>query len=263
MRHVVPSVARVSACTSLPTPPGCGPQGLFSSRLDWGTPEVPEGRSPHLMLNLRARSSVSKALAPIGSGLHRIGVSPNTITVVGTVGTVASAALLIGTGRFLLAVIGITFFVLFDLLDGAVARAGGTASNFGAVLDSTLDRVADASIFAALIWWFAGFGDSPGRPDLTLAAILALVLGQLIPYVRARAEGLDIDASVGIAERAERLILVLLGVGLAGLGVPLALPIALWLLVAAGVITVGQRLNAVRRAARSSSSETAQESAGG
>ncbi|MDQ4039061.1 MAG: CDP-alcohol phosphatidyltransferase family protein [Actinomycetota bacterium] len=216
------------------------------------------------MLNFRARSSVSKALAPLGGGLHRMGVSPNAITVAGTMGTVASAALLIGTGRFLLAVVAITFFVLFDLFDGAVARAGGTASNFGAVLDSTLDRVADASIFAALVWWFAGSGETSSRPDLILAALLALVLGQLIPYVRARAEGLDIDASTGIAERAERLVLVLVGVGLAGLGLPVALPIALWILVAVGLVTVGQRLNAVRRAARlSPPAQRAQELPGG
>ncbi|MGI8627752.1 MAG: phosphatidylinositol phosphate synthase [Geodermatophilaceae bacterium] len=202
------------------------------------------------MLNFRARSSVGRALAPVGGGLHRMGVNPNAITVLGTIGTVGSAALLIGTGRFLIAVVAITFFVLFDLLDGAVARAGGTASNFGAVLDSTLDRVADASIFAALIWWFVGSGEASSRPDLILATLLALVLGQLIPYVRARAEALDIDASTGIAERAERLVLVLVGVGLAGLGLPVALPIALWVLVAVGVITVGQRLNAVRLAAR-------------
>ena len=216
------------------------------------------------MLNLRARSSISNALAPVGGGLHRLGVSPNAITVVGTLGTVVSAALLMGTGRFLLAVIAITLFVLFDLLDGAVARAGGTASRFGAVLDSTCDRVADASIFAALIWWFAGSGQASSRPNLILAALLALVLGQLIPYVRARAEGLGVNASVGIAERAERLIIVLVGVGLAGLGLEIALPIALWLLVAVGVLTVGQRLNAVRRAAPSSPpAEAAQESAGG
>ncbi len=198
------------------------------------------------MLNLRARSSVSRALAPIGGALHRLGVSPNLITVVGTVGSVGSAVLLLGTGRFFLGVVAITVFVLFDLLDGAVARAGGTASRFGAVLDSTLDRIADASIFAALIWWFAGPAD---RPDLIVASLIALVLGQLIPYVRARAEGLGINASVGIAERAVRLTVVLTGVGLSGLGLPIALPIALWLLITVGVITVGQRLNAVRRAA--------------
>ncbi len=221
------------------------------------------------MLNLRVRSSVRTALAPIVGGLHRVGVSPNVVTIVGTLGTVGSAALLIGTGRFLLGVIAITLFVLFDLLDGALARLGGTASRFGAVLDSTLDRVADASIFAALIWWFGGSGQTSSRPELILAAMLALVLGQLIPYVRARAEGLGINANVGIAERAVRLTIVLVGVGLAGLGLPIAIPIALWFLVAVGVITVGQRLNAVRRAAPSPprpptapAAPTAQESAG-
>ncbi|MDQ3476679.1 MAG: CDP-alcohol phosphatidyltransferase family protein, partial [Actinomycetota bacterium] len=186
------------------------------------------------MLNLRARSSVSRALAPIGGGLHRLGVSANVITVLGTAGSVASAVLLLGTGRFFLGVVAITVFVLFDLLDGAVARAGATASRFGAVLDSTLDRIADASIFAALIWWFAGSAD---RPDLIVACLIALVLGQLIPYVRARAEGLGINASVGIAERAVRLTVVLTGVGLSGLGLPIAVPIALWLLNTVGVIT--------------------------
>ncbi len=216
------------------------------------------------MLNLRARLSVGKALAPIGGGLHRLGVTPNAITVVGTVGTVACAALLIGTGRFLLGAVAITVFVLFDLLDGAVARAGGTASRFGAVLDSTLDRVADASIFAALIWWFGGSGQTDSRPGVILAALLALVLGQLIPYVRARAEGLGINASVGIAERVVRLVIVLVGVALAGVGVPVAIPIALWLLVALGVVTVGQRLNAVRRAGPLvPPAQAAQESAGG
>lgn len=197
------------------------------------------------MLNLRARTTTDKLLAPVGAGLHRLGITPNAITVAGTVGSVASALAFFGTGTFFWGVVAVTVFVLFDLLDGAVARAGQGGSRFGAVLDSTLDRVADAGIFAGLIWWFAGPGD---RRDLVAAAVLALILGQLVPYVRARAEGLGISASVGVGERAERLIVVLVGIGLAGVGIPIALPIALWLLVALGIITVGQRLAAVHRA---------------
>lgn len=196
------------------------------------------------MLNLRA-PWFRKGLVVLGGRLHGWGVSPNAITVVGALGSVASAALLLGTGRFFVGALAITAFVLLDLLDGAVARAGGTSSKFGAILDSTLDRVADASIFGALIWFYAGPAD---RRDLVLAALVALVLGQLVPYVRARAGGLGIDAKVGIAERAVRLTVVLTGVGLAGLGLPIALPIALWLLVALGLVTVVQRLDAVRTA---------------
>lgn len=199
------------------------------------------------MLNLRTRLSVRRALAPTGAFLHRLGVRPNAVTVFGTLGTVVAATLLIGTGRFVAAALTITVFVLFDLLDGAVARAGGTASRFGAVLDSTFDRVADASIFAALIWWLATSGASPDSPDLIIASLLALTLGQLIPYVRARAESLGVDASLGLADRAVRLTVVLVGLFLDGLGLPFALAIALWLLVVAGAITVAQRLNAVRR----------------
>jgi CDP-diacylglycerol--glycerol-3-phosphate 3-phosphatidyltransferase len=140
----------------------------------------------------------------------------------------------------------VTVSVLLDLLDGALARARGGGSVFGAVLDSTLDRASDAAVFGALVWWFAGPGDNR---LLLLLALLCLVLGVLTSYVKARAEGVGIACDVGIVERTERLILVLVGTGLSGLGVPWALHAALWLLLVGSAVTVGQRIAAVHRGA--------------
>lgn len=198
------------------------------------------------MLNIFARASVAKALQPLGERLARAGVSPNAVTVAGTVGAMAAAVAFFGRGQFFLGTVVITIFVLFDLVDGALARARGTSSPFGAVLDSTCDRIADAAIFGALAWWFAGTGDSPA---LLLAALLCLALSSLTSYVKARAEGAGLRCDVGIAERAERLIIVLVGTGLDGLGVPFVLAAALWLLVAASAVTVIQRVLEVRRQA--------------
>ncbi|CAN5231227.1 CDP-alcohol phosphatidyltransferase family protein [soil metagenome] len=199
------------------------------------------------MLNVFARASVAKALQPLGERLARTGVSADAVTVLGTVGVVAAALAFVARGQLLAGCLLITVFVLFDLVDGALARAQGRSSVWGAVLDSTCDRVADAAIFGALIWWYAGAGDS--RP-LLLASVLCLVLGALTSYIKARAEGAGLTCDVGIAERAERLIIILVGIGLAGIGVPYALHVALWLLVAATVVTVVQRLVEVRRQSR-------------
>jgi CDP-diacylglycerol--glycerol-3-phosphate 3-phosphatidyltransferase len=138
------------------------------------------------------------------------------------------------------------FSVLTDLLDGTMARRLGRVSRFGAWLDSTCDRVADAAIFSGLVLWFTGDGDSR---LLAGVALFCLVAGSVVSYAKARAEGLGMTCNVGIAERAERLILVLLGTLLAGLGLDEALPVLLWVLAAATAVTVGQRLVEVRRQA--------------
>ena len=141
----------------------------------------------------------------------------------------------------------VTVFVLLDMLDGALARARGGGSVFGAVLDSTGDRAADAAIFGALVWWFSGAGDNR---LIVLLALLCLVLGVLTSYIKARAEGVGLSCDVGVVERTERLILVLVGTGFTGLGIPYALHVALWVLLVGSAITVGQRFLAVRRAGR-------------
>jgi CDP-diacylglycerol--glycerol-3-phosphate 3-phosphatidyltransferase len=198
------------------------------------------------VLGVSARPVVAKVIAPVVGGLARAGVTPDMVTIAGTVGAVAGAVALFGTGHLFWGTVAVTFCVLLDLLDGALARARGGGSVFGAVLDSTGDRAADAAIFASLAWWFSGDGDNR---LLVLLALVCLVLGVLTSYIKARAEGVGIACDVGIVERLERLLLVLFGTGLSGLGVPYALHVALWALVAGSAITVVQRILAVRRAA--------------
>jgi CDP-diacylglycerol--glycerol-3-phosphate 3-phosphatidyltransferase len=196
------------------------------------------------MLNVFARPSISRALIPLGARLARAGVTPDAITIVGTLGAVGGAIGFFCRGWFFVGTLVIWFFVMLDMVDGAVARARGSGTRFGALLDSTADRVADAAVFGSLLWWFAGAGESRG---LTLACLLCLVLGGLTSYVKARAEGLGLTANVGVAERAERLIIALVGTGLDGLGVPYVLAGALWLLVVLSTVTVGQRVVVVYR----------------
>lgn len=201
------------------------------------------------MLNIHARAAVSRALVPLGAALAKAGVTPDAITVLGTVGAVAGSVVFLAQGWWFVGTWVITFFVLLDIVDGAVARARGSGSVFGAVLDSSCDRIADAAVFGSIAWYFG----THGQQWMLLAALLDLVLGSLTSYIRARAEAAGLTATVGIAERAERLIIVLVGTGLTGLPglhVPYVLAVALWLLVAASTITVVQRFATVRAQSR-------------
>lgn len=199
------------------------------------------------MLN-NYRSSIARAVGPLGARLVKAGVSADMITVIGTVGATASALVFFPQGRWFTGAALIWLFVMFDMIDGAVARASGRSSKFGALLDSSCDRVADAAIFAGLGWYFARHD----QPALLAAALLCLVLGSLTSYIRARAEGLGLTASVGFAERAERLIIVLVGTGVSGsfLHLPYAQAVSLWFLVAASTVTVAQRILTVWRQSR-------------
>ncbi len=197
------------------------------------------------MISGSARPVVAKIVAPVIGRLARSGVTPDAITITGTLGAVAGAVGLIGTGQLFWGAFTVTVFVLLDMLDGALARARGGGSRFGAVLDSTGDRAADVAIFGALVWWFSGAGDNR---LIVLLALLCLVLGVLTSYIKARAEGVGLSCDVGVAERTERLILVLVGTGFSGLGIPYALHVALWVLLVVSAITVGQRFLVVRRA---------------
>lgn len=200
------------------------------------------------MLNIHARAWVSNTINPFGAWLARRGVTPDAITITGTVGATASALIFFTQGWWFSGTMLIWGFVMLDVLDGAVARASGKTTKFGAVLDSTGDRIADAAIFGSIAWYFARHD----QPWMLAAALLCLVLGGLTSYIRARAEGLGLNATVGIAERAERLIIVLVGTGLSGehLRVPYVQAAALWILVVASSITVAQRLAAVRQQSR-------------
>ena len=198
------------------------------------------------MLSLRVRPALARVVDPVAAALVRAGVSPDAITVLGTLGVVAGALALFPRGQLFAGTMVVTVFVLTDMLDGAMARRMDRRSVFGAWLDSTCDRLADAAVFSGLVLRFVGGGD-----DALLAgvALFCLVTGSLVSYAKARAEGLGLRCDVGFAERAERLIIVLVAAGFSGLGVTWALPVGLWLLAAASLVTVVQRLLEVRRQA--------------
>ncbi|MEV4324722.1 phosphatidylinositol phosphate synthase [Microbispora rosea] len=198
------------------------------------------------MLNI-LRPAVTRVMTPLGRALARWGISPDVITAIGTLGVVASALVFYPLGHLFAGTLVITFFVLADLLDGVLARMTGKGSTWGAFLDSTLDRLSDASIFSGLILYFVLKDD----PEMVLAivALFCLVAGALVSYAKARAEGLGMTANVGIAERGERLVVVLVAAGLSGLGVPYVLAAGLWLLAAASAVTVVQRMMHVYRQA--------------
>lgn len=208
------------------------------------------------MLTQHLRRLGAALFTPVARALVRFGVSPDAVTVVGTVGTVAAALWFLPRGEFVVGALVITVVVLADSVDGMMARllaARGVRRSgaWGAFLDSTLDRVADGALFVGLVLWFA-------RPDGTavdragLAAALAcLVLGSVVPYARARAEGLGMTATGGIAERADRILVVLVAVFADGLGLPpVVLVVVLALLALAAAVTVVQRMAQVHRQAR-------------
>ncbi|MDO9380334.1 MAG: CDP-alcohol phosphatidyltransferase family protein [Nocardioidaceae bacterium] len=195
----------------------------------------------------RFRQFWTKIFSPVARLLLRLGVSPDTVTIVGTLGVSAGALWFFPRGQFFVGVLVVTAFVFSDLVDGHMARLSGQSSKWGAFLDSTLDRVADAAVFGGLVLWYAGTGD-----DLVLAglALYCLVMGSVTSYARARAESLGMEAKGGIAERADRLVAVLVVTGLSGLfDLPVMRTIVLVLLALASTITVVQRMLLVRRQA--------------
>ena len=195
------------------------------------------------MLN-ELRPFFTRVLTPVGQALARTPVTPNAVTVTGTIGVAASTLALYPTGHLFIGTIVATVFVLLDMLDGVLARLKGTTGKWGAFLDSTMDRVADAATFSGLAAWFVLGGHSR---LMAAVAIFCLVSGALVSYVKARAEGLGVRADVGIVERPERMLITYFVTGVWGLGVPYILPAGLWVVAAGSVITFGQRMLAVRR----------------
>ncbi|MGA1591242.1 MAG: phosphatidylinositol phosphate synthase [Candidatus Nanopelagicaceae bacterium] len=190
------------------------------------------------------KAQVTSFITPICRTMLRLGISANAITVIGAVGVAFSAIYFFAAGNFFMGTLVVSFFALSDLFDGTMARLSDThGTKWGALLDSTLDRVSDAAIVIGI--WIYLF-EEPS--DLHFLAIAVLFLSGLIPYIRAKAESLGISCSVGMAERAERLIILLVGTGLYGLGLNIALPISLALLTLLSLVTVLQRLKVVYQA---------------
>ena len=195
----------------------------------------------------RFRQVVTTLFKPVSHGLIRLGVSPDAVTITGTLGVVAGALIFFPQGRLLTGVLVVTAFVFSDLIDGYMARTLGTSSRWGSFLDSTLDRLGDAAIFAGLAVWFFRGGDDP---LLGYVALWGLVMGSVTSYARAKAESLGMQAKGGLAERADRLVAVLAMTGLSVIfDVPIMVPIVLWAIAVASTITVIQRMLVVRRQA--------------
>lgn len=190
------------------------------------------------------RGLVTAIIAPVARLLLRLGVSPDAVTVVGTIATCSAALWFAPRGQLVLAAVTVTVFALFDLLDGTMARMSRRTTLFGAFLDSTLDRIADAVVFGSVILYFAGPGDSVFGQSMGL---LCLVTGVSTSYARAKAESLGFTARVGLMERADRLVVL----GIAGIAAelsdrPLILAWGLALLGLMSAVTVVQRILAVR-----------------
>ncbi|CAM3420192.1 phosphatidylinositol phosphate synthase [Mycobacterium colombiense] len=193
-----------------------------------------------------SRAAFARLTTPTARACLRLGLTPDVVTVLGTIVAVAGALTLFPMGKLFAGTLVVWFFVLFDMLDGAMARERGGGTRFGAVLDATCDRVSDGAVFCGLLWWIVfGLHDKL----LAVATLICLVTSQVISYIKARAEASGLRGDGGLIERPERLIIVLVGAGLSDLPVyplPWALPVAMWVLAVASLLTCAQRLHAVR-----------------
>jgi CDP-diacylglycerol--glycerol-3-phosphate 3-phosphatidyltransferase len=193
-----------------------------------------------------SRAAFTSITTPVAKAFLRAGLTADIVTIAGTAGAVLGALILFPIGRLFAGAVVVWFFSHFDMLDGAMARQSGGGSRFGAVLDAACDRISDGAVFCGLTWWAAfGLESAP----LVVATLICLVTSQVISYIKARAEASGLRGDGGLIERPERLIIVLVGAGLSGLpGFPLpwALPVAMWLLAVASLVTCAQRLHTVR-----------------
>ncbi|KRC63959.1 CDP-alcohol phosphatidyltransferase [Aeromicrobium sp. Root236] len=201
----------------------------------------------------RFRQFWTNVWAPLGDLLLRLGVKPDWVTWVGTIGVCSGALIFFPRGEFFIGVLVVTAFVFSDIIDGYMARKSGQSSKWGAFLDSTLDRFGDAAVFGGLLLYYTTSDAEAdlGDPRIYLYLSLAcLVLGAVTSYERARAESLGMTAKVGIAERSDRLVAILVMTGFSGLfDAPFLREITLWALAAASAVTVVQRMVTVHRQA--------------
>ncbi|MGH3445486.1 MAG: phosphatidylinositol phosphate synthase [Nocardioidaceae bacterium] len=203
----------------------------------------------------RFRAFWTKLFSPVANLFLRLGISPDAVTLVGTLGVCAGALVFFPRGQLLIGVLVVTAFVFSDLIDGHMARLSGSSSPWGAFLDSTLDRFGDAAIFGGLVLYYMGPGDSYA---LAVLALYCLVMGSITSYARARAESLGMQARGGIAERADRLVAILVMTGSADLlrivgvdaRVMWLIPLTLAVLAVASTVTVVQRVLLVRSQAK-------------
>ncbi len=196
-----------------------------------------------LMISSALKPAVTGLINPLARAALRVGLTPNSVTILGALGLIISATYFYSTEQYFVGTLVITVFALSDLFDGAMARISDEgATSWGGFLDSTIDRVTDSAIVISLALPLIRDEDLLAYP-----AVVALVTGVLIPYIRAKAESFNIACSVGITERTERLVIILVPAGFHGLGVPYILAIGIWTLAVLGLVTVLQRLQVVRK----------------
>ena len=199
-----------------------------------------------IMLQRSLRDPVAKIIAPLVKTLIKMRVSANLISTIGGLGSVIAALYFFPKGEFLVGVFWVAAFVLFDLFDGAVARASNKGvSKWGALLDSTLDRLSDAAIFIGALLYFIDKSDR-----LVPVFLVATCASFMVSYIKARSESLGIECNGGLAERSERLIIALVTFGLHGLGVDYAMAIGIWVLAVISIFTMAQRMMIVYKAVK-------------
>ncbi|MPZ88012.1 MAG: CDP-alcohol phosphatidyltransferase family protein [Nitriliruptorales bacterium] len=190
-----------------------------------------------MTLNAYGREATDRLILPIARLMVRAGVTANWLTFSGTMGAFIGVAVVLA-GQPVAGAVVLAFATAVDAFDGAVARIRGSQSAFGSFYDSVADRISDAAIFGAVAWLVRD------DPLLFGVAIVALTGAQITSYIRAKAESLGKNATVGILERAERIIIIVLAIGF-GL-----VPIALWVLAIGTLVTIAQRFRAVLRQVR-------------
>lgn len=198
-----------------------------------------------LMLQKSLRAPVTRIITPICRGLLKAGLTANAVSAIGAAGSAISAIYFYSRGEFLIGTIVTVLFVLSDMLDGTMARLAQTGSKWGALLDSTLDRITDSAVLGSVAYYLSKQNDR-----LLPVVLTALVAGGLVSYIKARAESLNIECNGGLAERTERLIIAFLAIFLAGFSIDYVLAIGMWVLAIASTYTVFERMVIVYKGSR-------------
>lgn len=196
------------------------------------------------MLGNHGRSVATAVFTPVAKVAARLGITPNMITYGSAVIVAALSFGLLARGYLGVGAVALGVVLFADSIDGVLARHTNTGSLYGAFLDSTMDRITDGMVFGSLLWWaIFGLVDGPLRTTTIAAGIVSMVAIGVVPYTRARAENFGVIAKIGIAERTDRLVIVLLGAGLTGFGLPPVLfPIGMVVVALASCVTVIQRM---------------------
>lgn len=203
--------------------------------------ELPRGSS---ILSNRVKEAGRAVLAPLVRLALRLGITANRVTVAGFC-IVIAASVLVAVGQLVLGAVVLVAGSLLDAVDGALARASGGSTPFGGFLDSTLDRAAEAILYVGIVAYLLGASTDPLWP--VLLALAALSGSFMVSYTRAKAEAIGLSAAVGLAPRTERLILIVAGIALTGLGVGIGLLGAIGIIAALSAATTIQRIWHVRQ----------------